>query len=98
MVKTTSEILEAIRTVIGDNNDDSSLTLIEDVTDTLNDFDNRTKDSTDWKNKYAELDKEWRKKYRDRFFSETNDNDDIDIDEDECKPKVRTFESLFETK
>ena len=35
-------------------------------------------DGEDWKTKYEENDKEWRKKYQDRFFNGTPDDDKKD--------------------
>lgn len=61
MVRNLDEILQSVRSVIGDNSSDEAIALIEDITDTLN-------DTTDWKKKFEENDSEWRKKYRDRFF------------------------------
>lgn len=95
-VKTREEILESFRTRIGENPDDESISFLEDVTDTLNDFEARANsDGTDWKSKYEENDANWRKKYTERFFS----------DEPELTPKPdpeqgrdntpRTFSDLF---
>lgn len=69
MIKTKDEILKAIKDRIGDDTSDETIAFLEDITDTLNDYDNKTKDNTDWKTKYEENDKEWRNKYRDRFFN-----------------------------
>lgn len=91
-VKTREEILESFRTRLGENPDDESISFLEDVTDTLNDFEARANsDGTDWKSKYEENDANWRKKYTERFFS----------DEPELTPKPeldntpRTFSDLF---
>lgn len=92
-VKSITEIMSAVRERIGEDTDDATLEFIGDLQDTLTDFDTRTKDSTDWKNKYDELDANWRKKYRDRFFS-GNEGDSSD-DEEEEQPKPLRFEDLF---
>lgn len=69
-VKTREEILESFRTRLGENPDDDSISFLEDVTDTLDDFEKRANgDGTDWKSKYEENDANWRKKYTERFFS-----------------------------
>ena len=69
-VKTREEILESFRTILGENPSDDSISFLEDVTDTLDDFEKRANgDGTDWKSKYEENDASWRKKYTERFFS-----------------------------
>lgn len=97
MIKTKDEILNAIKERFGEDTSDETLSLIEDVSDTLDDYETRTNDSTDWKTKYEENDKTWRERYRDRFFSGETDDNDIeepdDIDDD--TPDKRTFEDLF---
>lgn len=99
-VKTKAEILESIRTRVGDSTDDGTLEFLEDVTDTLSDLETRASDSTDWKGKYEELDKSWREKYRERFFSsepEEEKTDNEKFEEKEVKEK-KTYESLFDVK
>lgn len=102
MVKTKDEILEAIKNKLGEEISDEDITLLEDVTDTLNDYENKAKSetNTDWKAKYEENDKAWKKRYTDRFFNkEENDNDDvsteINIEGNDNKP--HTFDDLFST-
>lgn len=98
-VRTSAELLESIRTRFADDTSDETLELIEDVSDTLNDYESRTADNTDWKNKYEENDKKWREKYRDRFFSgdptTNNDDEDIEVKENETPSK---FSDLFTAK
>lgn len=91
-VKTREEILESFKTRLGENPDDETISFLEDVTDTLDDFEKRSNgDGTDWKSKYEENDANWRKKYTERFFS----------DEPEPEPKPEpddtpsTFSDLF---
>lgn len=79
---------------IGDDNSDEAIELLEDVTDTLNDYETRTADSTNWKEKYETNDREWRDKYKERFMSGDSSEDDKFI-EDEEEPKRYTFEELF---
>ena len=69
-VKTREEILNSFKTRLGENPDDETISFLEDVTDTLDDFEKRANgDGTDWKSKYEENDANWRKKYTERFFS-----------------------------
>ncbi len=96
MVRTTEEILNSLKSVIGENSDDTILSLLEDTSDTLNDLTEKAKeqDKENWKEKYEELDKSWREKYKARFFNPTEPEDDDFADEETSKPK--TFEELFE--
>ena len=91
-VKTREEILESFKTRLGENPDDESISFLEDVTDTLDDFEKRANgDGTDWKTKYEENDANWRKKYTERFFSgEPNPEPKPEPDD---TPK--TFSDLF---
>lgn len=93
-VRTRDEILNAIRARIGDDTSDEAIALVEDVTDTLADMENRANgDGENWREKYEENDRQWREKYRDRFFNKTDDKDD-DKDDDE-KKKPMSFDELF---
>ena len=107
---TPNEFLDKAKLILGDRTDDDALSFLEDCKDTITD----DKGGEDWKSKYDdlvkekdELDKSWRQKYRDRFFSadnpktdkdtnpsnHANDNtDEVDLEE-EAK-KVR-FDDLF---
>lgn len=93
-VKTREEILESLRGRFGEEPTDEDIAMLEDITDTFKDFEEKTSDATNWKNKYEENDKAWKKKYSDRFFS--NDND-VYPDEPEDKP-MKTFDDLFTVK
>lgn len=68
-VKSKEDILGIIKEKFKDDTSDSTLGFIEDVTDTINDLEDKAKDETDWKSKYEENDKQWREKYKERFFS-----------------------------
>lgn len=92
MIKSISELIENVKTRIGDNPDDESVAFLEDITDTLTDYDNKTKDNTDWKNKYDELDKEWKQKYVERFLEYVEDINEDNDDEVESPEK---FDDLF---
>lgn len=92
MIKPISELIETVKTRIGDNPDDDSVAFLEDITDTLTDYDNKTKDNTNWKEKYNELDKSWKQKYIERF------SDDIEDPDEEIEVEVEVpekFDDLF---
>lgn len=102
-VRTRDEILAAIRSRLGDDTSDDALTIIEDIDDTFKDCETRT--GEDWKSKYDELDAQWRKRYRDRFFQkadngETTPDDVKDDNEEDLKEEseVKDFDELFTEK
>lgn len=89
-IRTKEEILESIRTRIGDDTSDEALALVEDVSDTMDSLSNA--DNEDWKTKYEENDAAWRQKYRDRFYNSDNPKDE----EPEEQPRqIKSFEDLF---
>lgn len=111
MVKTKEEIMEQLKTHFAEATSDDVLTLLENVSDTLD----AGKDTADWKKKYEDSeaewkkkledkDTEWRKKYRERFFSsEEGDKDKPDPkggkdetkEEQEERAEQVTFDDLF---
>lgn len=95
-IKSKDDLIASIKAVIGEDTTDESLTLLEDVSDTFTSFENETKDKTDWKAKYNELDSSWRKKYRDRFMNGPADEED-DFSEEEERKVPRRYEDLFTT-
>lgn len=90
------EILEYLKTSMGESPDDASISFLENVTDTINDYEAKVSDKEDWKTKYEENDKEWRKKYTDRFFSgDPNETPPADPDPDPEPHTPMRFEDLF---
>lgn len=95
-VKTREEILESFKSRLGENPDDESISFLEDVTDTLDDFEKRANgDGTDWKSKYEENDASWRKKYTERFFSDEPNPEPNPEPKQEPDNTPRTFSDLF---
>ena len=93
-VKNKDEILEAIKTRVGDSTDDETISFLEDVSDTLTDLETRASGDEDWKTKYEENDKLWRERYTNRFFSKEPEPDPKP--EPEPEPEVKkTFSDLF---
>lgn len=94
-VKTREEILESIRARVDGQTDDETIAFLEDVTDTLTDFETRANGGgEDWEQRYKDNDAEWRKKYTERFFSgEPQTLTPEPKDGESAKPK--TFEDLF---
>lgn len=102
MVRTKDELLNNIKNILGDNDSDDALAILEDVADTFADFDNKVNDTTDWKSKFEENDKAWRTKYKERFSAPIKSEDDSDDgndihDTDDEPEKPKTFDDLFKT-
>ena len=105
-VVTKDEIMSAIKELISDDKSDKALTVVENVSDTIDDLINKSKgDGEDWKKKYEENDAEWRQRYTDRFFSSPADgtagdnntnpnNPNTDSDPEPEEPHY-TYDELF---
>lgn len=102
MVIGKEELLSKLREFIGDNTSDEAISILEDFTDSLDDYETRLADDTDWKAKYEENDKKWRQKYIDRFNGIVESDADFveepkDADETILEyEKPKTYEDLFE--
>lgn len=98
-IKTFDELMETIRERTKDMTDDETVQFIEDVSDTLKNYESMTAENADWKQKYEYNDSEWRKRYTERFFTGVDDNDKV-IDnppENNIDETPKTFEDLFTT-
>lgn len=103
MIKTKDELMTSIKTRIGEDTSDDAITLIEDLSDTIDDLSKRAADQTNWEQKYNENDEMWRKRYMERFeqgtsYDETDGNIEtgagvFDQSKEQTAPK--TFEDLF---
>ena len=89
------QFLEAIKARIGDDTSDVAMQFVEDMTDTFDGFstnDNAQRISeleqqlNSAKSEKDELDKSWRQRYRDRFFS--------GIEEENLPPEVKDPEPV----
>ena len=96
-VKSRDEILQLVRARVGDDTSDEAIAIIEDITDTLDDYEARIADSGDWKARFEQNDAEWRQKYKDRFFNKGSEEPEPDTEADDEK-EVLTFDDLFEVK
>ena len=96
-VKKINEILESYKELYSESAGEKDIEFLEDITDTLNDYETRVSDSTNWKEKYETNDAEWRKRYRDRCFGgEPDEPDEPDDQEPEEPEEPKTYEDLFE--
>lgn len=74
---TQEEFMSKVKGILGDRTDDEAISFLEDCKDTIEG------DKDDWQAKYneqvkknKELDKQWREKYTNTFFSPVSHNDD----------------------
>ena len=100
MILGRDKLLEKIRAYVGEDTSDNAISLIEDVTDTVTDYDTRS--GTDWEAKLKENDEMWRKRYMERFSQpteshDTTGNEVIKDNEDDVKTELEnvTFDDLF---
>lgn len=95
------QLMDKLKSIIGDETSDETLTFIEDVSDTYDSLDKSEENGEDWKKKYEDNDKEWREKYKARFFEgeqkniEKKEEEKNDENDDNSEPKKLTFENLF---
>lgn len=94
-VRSKEELLNQINSIVGENSDDA-ISLIEDISDTIDDYETKvTGDGIDWKTKYEENDRNWRDKYTSRFF----DKEDDGINNPKPPaPKKYNYDDLFSEK
>lgn len=97
------ELLEKVKTYVGDRSDDETLEIIEDISDSFESSESVEKIEeikTEYESKLANLDTEWREKYKARFFSEKDksDNDDDDNSDTSDSEEKTEYSDLFEEK
>ena len=101
-IRNATELMDALRNLLGEDTSDDTLLFIEDVNDTLSNYERMVADVTDWQSKYDALDQEWRKRYRDRFFQAGAEDEkdsfieDVNDLEEQQEDEPETFEDLFE--
>lgn len=96
MIKTMEEIITDVKAVIGEEPTDEGIAILENITDTLSDYHNKLSDTTDWKAKYEENDKKWRKTYTERFNAPVQEKDDYEEPEIEREVTLMTrYDELF---
>jgi len=91
-------LLEELRNVIGDRTDDDALALIERVSELesqgIDDLKNKI---TELEDQMKQLDEDWRKRYRDRFYEgEEKDEEQIEEAGDEDESESIKIDDLFE--
>lgn len=89
-IRTKYELLAIVNSLIGDRNDEESLTILEDFSDTFKSFDEV--DAAEWQARLDAKEAEWRERYRNRFFA----SDPIVEEEEEEEKETKTIDDLFE--
>lgn len=91
MVRTQEELMNQFSAIIGEENtDDNVLNFMTDMKDTF--ADNGADTIAALRKEKDDLDKSWRKKYRDAFMGKRDDPPD---DGDDEPKKPRKYEDLF---
>ena len=99
-VYSRDEFMSTINTLVGENNSDENLKIIEDMSDTFDTLTTASESSITKEQMDAEVKRvedEWKQKYRERFMSGSSSSDDGSSDDDlggeEDMPL--TFDNLF---
>lgn len=99
MIRSKEEIMELIKGRIGEDTSDEALTFVQDISETLDDYEKRTASYNELKQRYDENDKAWREKYKEAFFSgakgsaeDYQDSSEHSLSESR---KKYTYENLF---
>lgn len=85
------ELINKVREYVGDKNDDETIEIIEDISDSID-----SSEVDEWKKKYEENDKMWRDRYISRFVEKKEDDADTPTEHDEEEKEYESFEDLFE--
>lgn len=96
MIVKVEDLLKSVTEYASNHTDDETITLLENITDTVNDLNT----------KYSTIDEDWRKRYIARFNGETSDSEtekepetekeDKKEDKEEKKDEEITIDDLFE--
>lgn len=81
-VLSKEDLIAKLNASFGENLSDDNISLLEDVSDTIDSF----SEMEDWKTKYEENDASWRKRYKERFEGKENDSP-------ESEPEIEHYES-----
>lgn len=81
-VSTKENLVARLTASFGENLSDDNISLLEDLSDTIDSF----SDTEDWKTKYEENDASWRKRYKERFEGKEDDSP-------ESEPEIEHYES-----
>lgn len=82
------DFLNRIKEYVGEDTSDDAISFVQDVTETINDYESRGEDA-------AEVEKRWRKKYIDAFFMKDKEKEESDEEVEEEEEKKYTYDKLF---
>ena len=91
-IKSYDELMGSLKEILKDNTSDEALAFIEDMNDTL-----KENSGEDWKARYEENDRQWREKYKARFFDGKKEDEVVITEEEEVEKPLR-YEDLFTVK
>lgn len=91
-IKSYDELMDSLKEILKDNTSDEALSFIEDMNDTL-----KENSGEDWKARYEENDRQWREKYKARFFDGKKEDETAVTEEEEVEKPLR-YEDLFTVK
>ena len=91
-VKKAEEIIEEVKTVIGDRTDDTVIELLEDITDSVNADTGFTQEDID--RAVSETEKKWREKYIARFSGKVKEEEEEE-EEDEEEEDIPSLDELL---
>lgn len=96
MVKTKEEMLAEIKAYIGDRTDDETVSLVENVTDTLSNMEKNGNAEA----RVKEVEDMWRAKYMERFFDGDKEEKTTEVKEEEETDKAEEIkiEDLYTEK
>ena len=100
-VITKEDLLNKVKTFIGEVPTDEGIAFLEDLADTVSDLETKAEgDGEDWKAKHEELDATWKKKYTDRFYSgeEKKEKPKEEEKKDDEETPAKKDDELFEKK
>lgn len=92
MVKTKDEIMEEIRAYIGDRADDPTIALVENISDTIDDY----AAHGDYDKKLMAVEAEWRRKYIDRFMNGGENKNEVEVEKTDDEEKDNAEEIKIE--
>ena len=87
-------LIEKVKSYIGEDTSDAAISLLEDVSDSVEGFDGVTMEEAE--RMVAEKEEEWRKKYIERFSG--NDEDEEETEEEnlpDSEEELVSYDELF---
>lgn len=89
-VLSKEDLIAKLNASFGENLSDDNISLLEDVSDTIDSL----SDTEDWKTKYEENDASWRKRYKERFEGKEDDSSENEHEIEHYESPTK-FEDLF---